>query len=54
MMTAGRPEAYAKAGGVLEAMAAKVYRLGDRAGNGSKVKIITRRPPAMAARTTRR
>src|SRR3954469_23634511 len=40
MMTAGRPEAYAKAGGVLEAMAGKVYRLGDRAGNGSKVKII--------------
>ena len=40
MMTAGRPEAYAKAGGVLDAMAAKVYKLGDRAGNGSKVKII--------------
>ncbi|MDD2547690.1 MAG: NAD(P)-dependent oxidoreductase [Burkholderiaceae bacterium] len=40
MMTAGRPEAYARAGGVLEAMAAKVYRLGDQAGNGSKVKII--------------
>lgn len=40
MMTAGRPEAYAKAGGVLDAMAAQVYRLGDRAGNGSKVKII--------------
>ncbi len=40
MMTAGRPEAYAKAGGTLEAMAAKVYRLGDRAGNGSKMKII--------------
>jgi 3-hydroxyisobutyrate dehydrogenase len=40
MMTAGLPEAYAKADGVLEAMAAKVYRLGDRAGNGSKVKII--------------
>lgn len=40
MMTAGRPEAYAKAGGVLAAMAANVYRLGDRAGNGSKVKII--------------
>jgi 3-hydroxyisobutyrate dehydrogenase len=40
MMTAGRPEAYAKAGGALEAMAAQVYRLGDRAGNGSKVKII--------------
>ncbi|TFZ05442.1 NAD(P)-dependent oxidoreductase [Ramlibacter henchirensis] len=40
MMTAGRPEAYAAAGGVLDAMAAKVYRLGDRAGAGSKVKII--------------
>jgi 3-hydroxyisobutyrate dehydrogenase len=40
MMTAGRPAAYAQADGVLEAMAAKVYRLGDRAGNGSKVKII--------------
>jgi len=40
MMTAGRPEAHAKAGPLLEAMAAKVYRLGDRAGNGSKVKII--------------
>ena len=40
MMTAGRPEAYAKAGGALATMAAKVYRLGDRAGNGSKVKII--------------
>lgn len=40
MMTAGRPEAYAKAGSVLDAMAAKVYRLGERAGNGSKVKII--------------
>jgi L-threonate 2-dehydrogenase len=40
MMTAGRPEAYAAAGTVLDAMAAKVYRLGDRAGAGSKVKII--------------
>ncbi len=40
MMTSGRPEAYARAAGVLEAMAAKVYRLGDRAGYGSKVKII--------------
>ncbi len=40
MMTAGTPAAYAKAGGALEAMAAKVYRLGDQAGNGSKVKII--------------
>lgn len=40
MMTAGTPAAYAKAGGALDAMAAKVYKLGDRAGNGSKVKII--------------
>ncbi len=40
MMTAGHPQAYAKAGAALEAMAAKVYRLGDSAGNGSKVKVI--------------
>jgi L-threonate 2-dehydrogenase len=40
MMTAGKPEAYARAGELLDGMAAKVYRLGDRAGNGSKVKII--------------
>ena len=40
MMTSGRPEAYAKCQPVLDAMAAKVYRLGDRAGAGSKVKII--------------
>jgi putative dehydrogenase len=40
MMTAGRPEAYAKAGQALDAMAAQVYKLGDKAGNGSKVKII--------------
>lgn len=40
MMTAGKPEAYAKAGRALDAMAAQVYKLGDTAGNGSKVKII--------------
>ena len=40
MMTAARPEAYAACEGVLDAMAAKVYRLGDSAGAGSKVKII--------------
>jgi putative dehydrogenase len=40
MMTAGTPAAYAKAGEVLQAMAGKVYRLGDQAGAGSKVKII--------------
>ena len=40
MMTAGTPAAYARCGGALDAMAAKVYKLGDRAGAGSKVKII--------------
>ena len=40
MMTAGTAAAYARCEGVLECMAAQVYRLGDRAGNGSKVKII--------------
>ena len=40
MMTAARAEAYAKADPVLDAMAATVYRLGDRAGAGSKVKVI--------------
>ena len=40
MMTAGKPEAYAIADNVLSAMAAKVYKLGDSAGAGSKVKII--------------
>ena len=40
MMTAGSAEAYKKAGSVLDAMAAKVYRVGGKAGNGSKVKII--------------
>ena len=40
MMTAGTPSAYARAEPLLNAMAAKVYRLGDTAGAGSKVKII--------------
>ena len=40
MMTAGTPAAYARCGAALDAMAAQVYRLGDRAGAGSKVKII--------------
>ncbi len=40
MMTAGQPAAYAACGTVLESMAAKVYRLGERAGAGSKVKVI--------------
>jgi len=40
MMTAATPAAYAAANPVLNAMAGQVYRLGDRAGAGSKVKII--------------
>ena len=40
MMTSGRPAAYEKCGDVLESMSAKVYRLGDRAGMGSTVKIV--------------
>jgi len=40
MMTSGQAAAYAKAGNTLESMAAKVYKLGDCAGYGSKVKII--------------
>jgi L-threonate 2-dehydrogenase len=40
MMTSGPAEAYAKCEDVLAAVAAKVYRLGDRHGQGSRVKII--------------
>ncbi len=40
VMGAARPAAWAIAAPFLQAMAAKVYRLGDCAGNGSKVKII--------------
>jgi L-threonate 2-dehydrogenase len=40
MMTAGKPAAYERCEQLLQAMAAHIYRLGDRAGNGSKVKII--------------
>ena len=40
MMTSGQPQVYEKAQPVLDAMAGKVYRLGDQAGYGSKVKII--------------
>jgi len=40
VMGAAREPAWAIAEPFLDAMAAKVYRLGDRAGNGSKVKII--------------
>ena len=40
MMTAAKPAAYAKCETMLNAMAGKVYKLGDHAGAGSKVKII--------------
>jgi 3-hydroxyisobutyrate dehydrogenase len=40
MMTAAKPEAYARCDAVLQAMAGKVYKLGASAGAGSKVKII--------------
>jgi 3-hydroxyisobutyrate dehydrogenase len=40
VMASGRPEAFAAAGAVLDALAGKVYRLGDRAGIGSTVKMV--------------
>ncbi len=40
VMGAARDAAWAKVEPLLHAMAAKVYRLGNSAGNGSKVKII--------------
>ena len=40
IISAGRPEAYEKAAGILEAMAASVYRVGARAGAGSTVKLV--------------
>ncbi len=40
IMGSGAPEAFDKAAKVLEAIAAKVYRLGDMPGPGSKVKMI--------------
>ena len=40
VMASGQPEAFAAAGSVLEAFAGKVYRLGDKAGIGSTVKMV--------------
>ena len=40
MMSAAIPEAYAAAEPVLRAMAGTLYKLGDKAGAGSKIKII--------------
>jgi L-threonate 2-dehydrogenase len=40
MMSAAKPEAYAIAEPILRAMAGTLYKLGDEAGAGSKVKVI--------------
>jgi 3-hydroxyisobutyrate dehydrogenase len=40
IMAAGDPKAFEKAGDVLTAIAAKVYRLGERPGVGSRMKMI--------------
>ena len=40
VMASGQPAAFAAVGGLLDAVAGKVYRLGDRAGLGSTVKMV--------------
>ena len=40
IMASGRPEAFAKAEKGLNAIAAKVYRMGDAAGAGSAMKVV--------------
>jgi L-threonate 2-dehydrogenase len=40
VMASGTPEAFAAAGTALDAIAGKVYRLGDKAGAGSTVKMV--------------
>jgi len=40
IMASGDPHAFTGAAGVLDAIAAKVYRLGDRAGIGSRMKSV--------------
>ena len=40
VMASGTPAAFAAVGGLLDAVAGKVYRLGDRAGVGSTVKMV--------------
>ena len=40
VMASGAPAAFDAARPVLDAMAAKVHRLGDRSGQGSKVKVV--------------
>jgi 3-hydroxyisobutyrate dehydrogenase len=40
IMASGDPQAFATAGGALDAIAAKIYRLGDTAGIGSRMKSV--------------
>jgi L-threonate 2-dehydrogenase len=40
VMASGRPEAFAAAADLLDAYAGKIYRLGDKAGIGSTVKMV--------------
>lgn len=40
VMASGKPEAFTAAGALLDAIAGKVYRLGDKAGVGSTVKMV--------------
>jgi putative dehydrogenase len=40
VMASGKPEAFEAAGALLDVFAGKVYRLGDRAGVGSTVKMV--------------
>ncbi len=40
VMASGAPEAFAAAGALLDAIAGKVYRLGDKPGIGSTVKMV--------------
>ena len=40
VMASGKPEAFAAVGGLLDAVAGKVYRLADHAGVGSTVKMV--------------
>jgi 3-hydroxyisobutyrate dehydrogenase len=40
VMASGEPQAFARCAGLFDAIASKLYRLGDKPGQGSKVKMI--------------
>jgi 3-hydroxyisobutyrate dehydrogenase len=40
VMASGAPETFARCGALFDAICSKLYRLGDKAGQGSKVKMI--------------